>query len=67
MTAPTIHAGWEGKITLRSPIMGHSNLVLEENDVIAQLTVATISSSPDPNLKRQASQTAGQSHATGTR
>jgi hypothetical protein len=39
--------------------------VLEESDVIAQLTVAAISSPPDLALKQGASETAGQSHVTG--
>jgi dCTP deaminase len=65
MTAPTIHAGWEGKITLEIANHGPFHFVLEENDIIAQITVAYISSSPDPTLKEGTSQTAGQSHVTG--
>jgi deoxycytidine triphosphate deaminase len=65
MTAPTIHAGWEGKITLEIANHGPFHFVLEENDVIAQLTVAHITSTPDLKLKETPSQTAGQSHVTG--
>ena len=43
-TAPTIHAGWAGKITLEITNLGPFDFVLRENDAIAQLTVATISS-----------------------
>ncbi len=65
MTAPTIHAGWEGKITLEIANHGPFHFVLEENDVIAQLTVAYITSTPDLKLKQSQSQTAGQSHVSG--
>jgi dCTP deaminase len=65
MTAPTIHAGWRGKITLEIANHGPFHFVLQENDVIAQLTVAMISSTPDLTLKKAPSQTAGQSHVTG--
>jgi dCTP deaminase len=65
MTAPTIHAGWEGKVTLEIANHGPFHFVLEENDVIAQLTVAQITSTPDLRLKQATSQTAGQSHVTG--
>jgi dCTP deaminase len=65
MTAPTIHAGWEGKIALEIVNHGPFHLVLEENDVIAQLTVAYITSPPDLKLKQGLSQTGGQQHVTG--
>jgi dCTP deaminase len=65
LTAPTIHAGWNGKITLEIANLGQFDFVLEENDVIAQLTVAAISSPPDLSLKQGVSQTAGQSQVTG--
>jgi dCTP deaminase len=64
-TAPTIHAGWQGNITLEIANLGPFHFVLQENDVIAQLTVATISSPPDLRLKKGKSQTAGQAHASG--
>jgi dCTP deaminase len=50
MTAPTIHAGWWGKITLEISNLGPFNLALWEGDAIAQLVVAFISSPP---LKRK--------------
>lgn len=46
MTAPTIHAGWQGNIVLEIANLGPFHFVLQENDVIAQLTVALISSPP---------------------
>jgi dCTP deaminase len=63
-TAPTIHAGWKGKITLEIANLGPFHVVLEENDVVAQLTVATVSSPPDLRLKVGQSQTAAQAHDT---
>jgi dCTP deaminase len=45
-TAPTIHARWSGHIVLEITNLGPFHFVLSEGDVIAQLTVAKISSSP---------------------
>lgn len=65
LTAPTIHAGWSGKIVLEIANLGPFHFVLRENDVIAQLTVAAISSPPDLSLKTAISATAGQVHVHG--
>jgi dCTP deaminase len=46
MTAPTIHAGWVGKVTLEIANLGPFNLILHEFDAVVQLTVAIISSPP---------------------
>ncbi len=46
MTAPTIHSSWTGKVVLEIANLGPFDLVLREGDVIAQLTVATISYPP---------------------
>jgi dCTP deaminase len=46
MTAPTIHAGWWGQVTLEIANLGPFTLALEEGDAIAQIVVATISSPP---------------------
>jgi deoxycytidine triphosphate deaminase len=64
LTAPTIHAGWSGNITLEIVNLGPFDLVLQEGDVIAQLTVARISSCPDALLANP-SVTSGQSSITG--
>ena len=65
MTAPTIHAGWQGKITLEIANLGPFVFVLQENDVIAQLTVACVSSPPELELKKSMSATEGQAHVAG--
>ncbi len=65
LTAPTIHAGWSGNITLEITNLGPFHFVLLEDDVIAQLTVARISSSPNLELRQNPSLTAGQAHVTG--
>lgn len=65
LTAPTIHAGWSGKIVLEIANFGPFHFVLHENDVIAQLTVATVSSPPDLSLRIDESATAGQAHVRG--
>jgi dCTP deaminase len=65
LTAPTIHAGWSGKIVLEIANLGPFHFVLREDDVIAQLTVAMVSSPPDLSLKVGESATAGQSHVHG--
>jgi dCTP deaminase len=64
-TAPTIHAGWDGNVTLEIANLGPFTFVLKENDPRAQLTVATISSAPDLNNKKSRSQTQGQSDPSG--
>ena len=50
LTAPTIHSTWTGKITLEIANVGPFDLVLQEDDVIAQLTVARITSTPDRSM-----------------
>lgn len=65
LTAPTIHSGWKGNITLEIANLGPFDFILEENAVIAQLTVATISSPPKLALRVTESQTQGQTGAEG--
>ena len=60
LTAPTIHAGWSGKIVLEIANLGPLTFVLREGDVIAQLTVATISSAPEQTHQSAGSSTLGQ-------
>lgn len=52
MTAPTIHAGWYGQITLEIANLGPFDLCLVEGDPISQITVSTISSPPLLQRKR---------------
>jgi len=65
LTAPTIHAGWDGNVTLEIANLGPFTFVLRENDVIAQLTVATISSPPSKSHQEAGTSTAGQAHVGG--
>jgi dCTP deaminase len=66
LTAPTIHAGWSGKVVLEIANVGPFHFVLlQENDVLAQLTVALIASPPDLILKKTPSLTLGQEHVSG--
>jgi hypothetical protein len=58
-------AGWSRKILLEIGNLGPFHFVLQEDDVIAQLTVAMVASPPDLDLITGKSQTAGQMHATG--
>jgi dCTP deaminase len=61
MTAPTIHASWGAwPVTLEIANHGPFYFVLEENDAIAQITVATISSIPEKTMKEAGSVTTGQ-------
>ncbi len=46
MTAPTLHAGWWGHVTLEIANHGPFTLALQEGDAVAQVVVATISSPP---------------------
>lgn len=50
LTAPTIHTTWYGKVTLEIVNLGPFDIVLEENDVIAQLTVAKVTSPPETDV-----------------
>ena len=47
MTAPTIDAGWWGQVTLEIANLGPFDLSLEEDDAIAQVVVAMLSSPPE--------------------
>lgn len=65
LTAPTIHAGWSGKVTLEIANLGPFELKMQEyEDVIAQLTVAKITSPPIESMKD--SVTHGQTEVDGT-
>ncbi len=46
LSAPTIHAGWNGNITLEMANFGPLDLVLHAGDAVAQLTVAKITRPP---------------------
>lgn len=65
LTAPTIHAGWSGNVVLEVVNLGPFTFDLREDDVIAQLTVATISSAPLQSHVTAGSTTIGQAHVTG--
>ena len=64
LTAPTIHAGWKGNVVLEIVNLGPFTFVLQEDDVIAQLTVATISSSPEQTHSESGSSTVDQVHVS---
>lgn len=65
LTAPTIHAGWSGNITLEMANFGPMDLVLHENDAVAQIVVAKISSAPERSMVAAGSHTLGQKDVTG--
>jgi dCTP deaminase len=50
-TAPTINAGWHGLVVLEIANLGPFDIVLREDDVIAQVMVAQISSPPSKDVK----------------
>lgn len=64
LTAPTIHSSWAGKIVLEIANLGPFDIVLQEDDVIAQLTVARITSPPHRTMS-QTSQTFQQGSVGG--
>jgi deoxycytidine triphosphate deaminase len=64
LTAPTIHAGWRGNVVLEIVNLGPFTFVLQEDDVVAQLTVATISSSPQQTHSEAGSSTFDQVHVS---
>jgi dCTP deaminase len=65
LTAPTIHGGWSGQITLEIVNLGPFDFVLEENDVIAQITLATLTSTPTRTMQEVGSVTLHQTSITG--
>jgi deoxycytidine triphosphate deaminase len=66
LTAPTIHSSWVGQVTLEIANLGPFDLVLQEDDVIAQLTVAKASSAPTRTMA-MTSQTFQQCNVSGSR
>lgn len=65
LAAPTIHTSWSGKITLEMVNLGPLDIVLQEDDVVAQLTVAGVTSIPRANMIQAGSATFGQSTVGG--
>lgn len=66
MTAPTIHAAWGAwPVTLEIGNLGPFHLVLQEDDAIAQITVAKISSVPEKTMREAGSATHGQTDVSG--
>ncbi len=65
LTAPTIHAGWSGNITLEMTNCGPLDLVLHAGDAVAQLTVAKITQPPAMDVKLYESATHGQTSVHG--
>ena len=64
LTAPTIDAGWWGKVTLEIVNLGPFDLELKEDDAIAQLVVAMMSSPPVKQKKARGIDS-GQASVTG--
>jgi dCTP deaminase len=65
LTAPTIHAGSSGNVALEICNLGPFTFGLRENDVIAPLTVASISSPPAKTHQEAGTSTLGQTHVEG--
>ena len=63
MTAPTIHAGWYGQITLEIGNLGPFDLSLHEGDAICQIVVAKLTSQPEGKKKEKIA--IGQKNVTG--
>lgn len=64
ITAPTINGGWEGHVILEIANLGPFDVVLREDDAIAQLTVAQLSSKPRKDVRLD-SNTYGQTSVDG--
>jgi dCTP deaminase len=65
LTAPTIHSGWAGKVTLEIANLGPVDLVLKEDEMIAQITVAQLSSVPEVIPKAPRAIPTGQTDVSG--
>jgi dCTP deaminase len=66
LTAPNIHATWSGKITLEIANLGPFSFVLEEDDVIAAITVAMVSSIPERSMQEAGSVTYSQTNVSAS-
>jgi dCTP deaminase len=62
-TAPTVHAGFEGKLTLEMIILGNTGVMLVPGMKICQLIVEEVEGAPFPNP----SQFQGQARPTGVK
>jgi len=67
LTAPTIHAGWSGNITLEMTNCGPLDLVLHEGDAVSQIVIAQISNPPSLAVASHESATFGQQDVSGAR
>jgi dCTP deaminase len=65
LAAPTIHTSWSGNVTLEMVNLGPLHIVLQEGDVVAQLTVASVTSIPRRSMVESGSVTFGQSNVGG--
>ena len=65
LTAPTIHAGWNGNVTLEMTNCGPLDLVLHAGDAVAQLTVAQITRPPALDVRLYQAATHGQKSVHG--
>lgn len=63
LTAPTIHASWSGNVTLEIVNLGPFHLILKEDDIIAQITVAKTTSVPQKNMRETGSVTLPKTNA----
>ena len=64
MTAPTIHAGWWGRVVLEIANLGPFTLSLSPGDSIAQIVVASLTS-PPVNKKKVKGVSIGQAATSG--
>ena len=51
LTAPTIHSTWTGNVVLEIVNLGPFDLVFQEGDAVAQLTVCRITSPPNKGVE----------------
>lgn len=65
LTAPTIHSGWSGNITLEMVNFGPLDLVLHEGDSVSQIVVAQITQSPGVSMRERGSATIQQESVSG--
>ena len=67
LTAPTIHAGWSGNVTLEMTNCGPLELVLNEGDAVAQIIVAQLTQPPSFKATHYKSATHKQTTVAGTK
>jgi dCTP deaminase len=65
LTAPTIHAGWHGRVVLEISNLGPFDIALRPGDALAQITVSSTTAAPTKTHAERGTSTLGQQSVEG--